>query len=310
MSLVFPLFLTISASPVSPSKIEASASLNKASYLIGEPIYLTLEFKNLSDKMIEFRTRLAFSYGDVKINILKPNQLPLDYKGIFEASIYPYYIFEVYPNQIERITLTILYSADSEDGLIFNKPGKAVISCSLNGLIAEDTVNFSFPAFPVEIKVPNEKDIQALKSLFAKSFFQDLHMNRVSSANIAKFETFLKEYPYSTYTPHVLFNLACSYMSKTGNREPDFQQAIKLFKLYISLYPDTILTDDAVYKIAEGYHGLKDFKTAKRWFIKLYNEYLNSNRVNHYDPLMKEYLFIEKDKNNPYLWMLFDPFVE
>lgn len=310
LSFIFLFFPTISAFADSPAKIEASASLNKSSYLVGEPIYLTIEFKNLTDKMIEFRTRLAFSYGDIKINILQPNQLPFDYKGIFGSSIYPYYMFELYPVQVERIALTILYSNKTENGLIFDRPGKMAISVTLNGLIGEDTVKYSFPSLPVEIEAPTEADLQAFKMLRSKSVFYDLHTNRVSLDNLGKFEEFLREYPKSAYSPYVLFSVANFLMIKMSNKEPDFHKAIQLFKLYISMFPDTILVDDAVYKIGECYHELQDFKAARRWFIKLHNEYLDSNQVNHYDSLMKEYLFPEKDKFNPFLWMLYDPLVE
>ncbi|MBN1900150.1 tetratricopeptide repeat protein [Candidatus Sumerlaeota bacterium] len=294
----------------SPQKIAAVATLNKASYVVGEPIYVTFGLKNITDEMIEFQSRLAFSYGDVKVSIMKPNQLPEDYKGVFGPSLYPYYSFELYPGQVERVSLMILYSEDSEVGLIFDKPGKAVLSITLNGTYEGRSVQFNFPPLPVEIVLPEGKDLQALKSIRDKSIFFDININRISPGNLQVFEKFIKEYPGAAYFPFFLYATACSYMMNIGDKEKDLNQAITLFKLYIARYPKNILTDDAVYKIAECYHELKDAKTAKKWFVKLYNEYLDSNRVNRYDPLMKEYIFLEKEEFKADSWMLYDPFVE
>jgi len=286
--------------------VEVSASLNKTTCVVGEPVYLTFEFRSTTAVMKEFRTQLNF-YGDVKIKIFPPERLPVDYRGSFLPTIETYNVFEIPPGKVERVSMIFYYSEDSPDGLIFDRPVKFPISLTLDGLIETEKVIYEFPPFQLEVKAPQDKDNQALSFLRKKALVYDIHQGRASRENSGAFETFLAKFPDSVYTPYVLYTVANGYMVKRKDKDADFPQAIELFKKYIERYPNTILTDDAVYKIGDCYNSLGDKKMAKQWLVKLHNEYSQSNRLNYYDPLMKEYIFIPKEDQGPNdQWMLYD----
>jgi len=286
--------------------VEVRASLNTKTCVVGEPVYLTFEFQNTTDEMKEFRTQLHL-YGDIRLKILFPEKLPVNYRGASQPIIQSYNVFEIPARRVERVTMILYYSEDSPDGLIFDRPVKFPISLTLDGLIETEKVIYEFPAFQLEVKSPQDKDNQALSFLRKKELVYDIHQARALKENIGAFETFLTQFPDSVYTPYVLYTVANGYMLKTKNIKPDFPHAIELFQKYIERYPNSILTDDAVYKIGDCYNSLGDRKMAKRWLIKLYNDYSQSNRLNYYDPLMKEYIFIPKVSQGPNdLWMLYD----
>ena len=290
----------------SGSIIEVSASLNKSSYKVGEPIFLNFEFKNTTTRLVEFRTRLSFHYGDIKLLIQKPESLPLNYKGIFQSSFYPYYLYKIPPGDTERVTFTILYEEESQDGLVFSKPMEAKISLGLDALVGNKKEFYRFPAMEVQINKPEGKDLKALSELRKKSLVKDIHRGRSSPENHEFLESFLKKYPDSFYYPYILYALGNGYTWKTEEFEPDRKKAIELFKKFIEMYPSHILTDDAIYKIGHCYDGLNDKETANRWFVKLYNEYPESNRINHPDMMMRKYIYQEPDElTMPSEWMLY-----
>jgi len=287
-------------------EVAVTASLNVKTCVVGEPVYLTLEFQNTTGEMKEFRTQVNL-YGDIKVNILFPEKLPVIYRGAFQPIIQSYNVFEIPPGKVERVSIAIYYSEDSSDGLLFDRPMSIPISLTLEGMIDDEKVIYEFPSFQLEVKAPQDKDMQALSFLRKKSLVYDIHQSRASKENIGAFENFLTQFPDSIYAPYVLYAVANGYMVKTKNSNADYPHAIELFQKYIERYPNTILTDDAVYKIGDCYNSLGDRKMAKRWLIKLYNEYSQSNRLNYYDPLMKEYIFIPKTEQLPNdLWMLYD----
>lgn len=286
--------------------VEVFCSLNTQTCVVGEPVYLTFEFQNTTDLLVEFRTQLSL-YGDVKVNLTIPRKLPVDYRGAYKPTIQAYYVFEIPPKKVERVAMTLLYSEDSPDGLIFDRPMTVPISVSLEGLIDTRKVKYEFPSLQLEVKEPQASDMPAFLFLRKKSLAYDIHQSRAARENVSAFETFLKQFPDSVYSPYVLFSIANGYSVKTQTQNPDYPRAIELFKKYIERYPNTILTDDAVYKIGDCYNSLGDKKMAKQWFIKLLNDYPKSNRLNYYDPLMKEYIFIPAENQTPKeMWMLYD----
>ncbi|MCX6999760.1 MAG: tetratricopeptide repeat protein [Candidatus Sumerlaeota bacterium] len=286
-------------------RLRVTAGLNKTTFIIGEPIYLTFNLKNMTDDALEFRTRLSL-YSDVRIIVSIPEKMPEDYTGIYEQSLTPNYVFKIPPRETDHITFTILYKQDSGDGIYFKTPLEATLSISLEGIVASTPEKFQMPQVVVEIKAPDEKDKHALAFLTAKRLIRDIHTGRASRNDMGAFETFLKDFPDATYTPYALYCLASGLMIGGKDEKGDIKQAIARFQDFIARYPQHPLVDGAVYRIGDCYDRLGDTVQAKKWFVKLYNQYPNSSRVTYSDPLLAKYLFGTESENiSPGNWVLY-----
>jgi len=286
--------------------VEVSASLNKETILVGEPLFLELELKNNSKDTVDFKTRLSF-YADLKIMIFIPENLPIEYHGTNEPNIYPYFVFKIPSLETERVSFPIFYNKDAPDGLLFGKPNKVAIKISQEAMIGNQKQIYRFDTFHVNVVAPPEKHAKALGFLRKKELIKDIHQFRASPENLDAFEKFIQTFPHSPYKLNIIFTLAGGYVAKAKDSPENYNMAINLYKKLIKDYPDSIITDDAVYKIGDCYNSLGDKKNARKWFVKLFNQYPESNRINHYDPIIKEHLF---NRESPYvysyLWMLYD----
>ncbi len=293
------------ADQTSPYDMKVSAALNKTTCLVGEPVYLTFAFENTSDDEVEFRSRLN-PYADIRMRLFMPDKIPEDYVGVFKSSLYPYYDYKIPPHRTERATFTILYMEDAKDGLVFDKQMKPRLFVTLEAFEANKPRRFRFPLMTIDVKKPKGKDLSALKALRKKSLIYDIHKGYCSPTNLGTFEAFLKKYPDTAYTPYVLYTLAGGVMRGSETQKPDYRRAIILFKDFIHKYPNSPLTDDAVYKIGDCYDHIGDTKKANEWFVKLYNKYPNSNSLNYQDPVLRKYIFPKNKPNAPAgAWMLY-----
>jgi|GEM_PF-4902725 len=77
----------------------------------------------------------------------------------------------------------------------------------------------------------------------------------------AGFMSLIDRYPESEHVPQSQLNLAL-IKSRNGN----FKEAIKRFRRFLVDYPDNNLSKGAVFGIADAYHGLRDFKSARRHY--------------------------------------------
>lgn len=303
ISLVVP-FVT-GAAENQQVRLRVTAGLNKTAFIIGEPIYLTFNLKNVTDDALEFRTRLSL-YSDVRIIVSIPEKMPEDYTGIYEQSLTPNYVFKIPPRETDHITFTILYKQDSGDGIYFKTPLVATLSISLEGIVGSTPGKFLMPPVVVEIKAPDEKDKHALAFLTSRRLIRDIHTSRASRNDMDAFGTFLKDFPDTTYTPYALYSLAGGLMIGGKDENGDIRQAIARFQDLITRYPQHPLVDGAVYRIGDCYDRLGDTVQAKKWFVKLYNQYPNSSRITYSDPLLAKYLFGTESENiNPGNWVLY-----
>ena len=62
-------------------------------------------------------------------------------------------------------------------------------------------------------------------------------------------------------------------------KEKDFLQALEKFKLFLTLYPDTSLSDNAQYWIGEIHFALQSFDKAISEFEKVIKNFPDSNKV-------------------------------
>jgi len=286
-------------------KLRVTAGLNKTEFIVGEPTYLTFNLNNLTDDPLEFRTRLSL-YNDVRIIVSIPEKMPEDYTGIYEDSITPNYVFKIPPHETDHITYTILYKNGSEDGLYFRTPLKATLSISLEGSVASTHLKFQVPPLVVEIKAPDEKDKPALAFLISRRLIRDIHVGRASRNDMGTFETFLKDFPDTTYTPYALYCLASGFMIDGQNEKGNIKQAIAHFQDFITRYPQHPLMDGVIYRLGDCYDRLGDTDQAKKCFVKLYNQYPNSGRITYTDPLLVKYLFGTESENiKPGNWTLY-----
>ncbi|OQB19911.1 MAG: hypothetical protein BWY12_02641 [candidate division BRC1 bacterium ADurb.Bin183] len=287
--------------------LKASASLNKKTYVVGEPIFLNLSIKNPIYELIEFRTRLSF-YGDMRISVLQPGRLPEDYTGTHEPSIPPSYVFKIPPLQTVNISFIIYYKKDTSNNLLFPAPIKAALSVRLAGLAGRQPEEYNFEPMELEVVAPDEKDVPALQFLLDKKLIREIHTGRSLQENRTVFESFIKEFPETTYTPYAIYALSGSLMFGGRNEAADRKRLIELLSGFIKNFAGNPLEDDAVYRIADAYDRLGMPEQAKRWYVKLYNEYINSNRINFSDPLIVKYILGAPDSKDSNVdnWMLYE----
>lgn len=287
--------------------LKVSASLNKNAFVVGEPIFLNLSIKNPTSTLLEFRTRLSL-YGDLRISVSQSGRLPDDYTGTHEPSIPPSYVFKIPPLQTEHISFTIFYKKETPDNLLFSSPGKAAVIVRFAGMVGRQPEEYNLPPMELEIVAPDEKDAKALQYLIGKKLIREIHVGRSSLENRDVFEEFIKEFPDTSYTPYAAYALSGSLMFGGKDEVADRKRLIELLTEFVKKYAGSPQEDDAVYRIADAYDRLGDEEQAKRWFVKLYNEYLTSNRINFTDPLIVKYLLGSPDSYDPNVanWMLYE----
>lgn len=286
--------------------LKVSASLNKNTFVVGEPIFLNLSIKNPTSDLLEFRTRLSL-YGDLRISVTQPGRLPEDYTGTHEPSIPPSYVFKIPSLQTENISFMIYYKKDTSNNLTFPAPTKAALNVRFAGMVGRQPEEYNFAPMEFEIVAPDEKDAPALQFLLGRKLIREIHIGRSSQENRSVFESFIKEFPETTYTPYAIYALSGGLMFGGKDEAADRKRLIELLSGFIKKYAGTPQEDDAVYRIADAYDRLGDEEQSKRWFVKLYNEYLTSNRINFSDPLIVKYILGSPDSNDPNVanWMLY-----
>lgn len=303
----FLFVFTVSAQTKSgvTSPVEVEFEPLSKSCVIGEPVYLQFSIRNTTSREVEVRSRMTMN-GDLKIKIVMPNSLPLEYLGVFERGFPPHYVFKIPGGKTEYLTYTLLYERESDSGLLFDKVMTARVFISLEYMIGDERKEEKFPPFDVEVNKPADEQMKALSMLLDDEVIKQIHKQRCKPETRPLLKQFLVKYPATPYSPPVLFALANSYLVPDEDGSPDYETAIELFKDFIRHFPSHILADDAVYKIGDCYDRLGEEEKARQWLVNLYNNYLESNRVNYQDELIERYIFSKDDvKIPPGFWMLF-----
>ncbi|MEW6679560.1 MAG: tetratricopeptide repeat protein [bacterium] len=100
-------------------------------------------------------------------------------------------------------------------------------------------------------KKPTKDETEKIKN--AKQLFE----KGSYTGSYDKFLSFIKEYPYSTYTPYARFKIAESLYYQ--EKYPD---AIKGYNEFLALHPDTTYTPYAEYSLAWSYFKIQDYDNA------------------------------------------------
>ncbi len=306
LAAVCALCLAASFAPAENSGyFDVEASLNKESIIVGEPLFIIFKVTNKTPREQEFRTRLS-PHGDIRVVITHPERLPLDYKAHFPTSFAPYYVFKIPPGRTERFYFTLLYEEQASGGILFDRPGEFVIQTSMSGMIQNQTEQYRFGPFKVVVTAPEADDARALELLGRKELILGIHKGFCAPSDRPALDQILQRFPRSTYAPYILNAIAGGILTE-GKDDPEaIREAIGLYTRYVKEYPGTVFEDDAVYKVGQCHDMLGEGDEARRWFIRLFNNYPDSNRLNYSDYLIKKYILITP-KPHPYnQWMLFD----
>jgi tetratricopeptide (TPR) repeat protein len=292
------------------SPLELKIETNKTKYLVGEPIYLWLVIKNTSGKFQQFSSELSY-VSDFELNVIKPEELPKRYIATMKPGLYPQVVYEMWPGDQKKVDYTILYDDGAQNGLLFDKPQRAKLSCKLAYNIADVYPHrFYFPNIDIEIVAPSGEDAEALKLLLQKNIIFDLHRGFATEQTKPVLQELLQKYPKSTYAALALYTLAGGEILPQ-NPTQNYEKAIELYKKVISDYPNFPPMDYVYYRIAGCYDKIAKEKDksalsddTNRWLIKIWNEFPQSSRIRKNDPLFKEYIFDKQVKANPLTWSM------
>lgn len=301
---IFMPVLSVFSQQTDSKAVNVKAELNKQEIVVGEPLFLQLELTNVSEQQKNFMTRLAYT-GDLRIEVNLPNKLPIEYLGIHEHGFPPYFTFKIPPGKTDRVDSVILYHSDSPKGLLFSYPLKATIRVTLDGIIDRDPVTYRFKPWQITVKNPDQKNARVLNLIREKKIIEQIHRGVANDETRPRLLEIWKQYPDSVYSPYILFAVASGLAA--GQEEKSLNEAINYYEKYLEKYPGALYEDDAVYKIGYCYDKLEETGKAQKWFVRLYNSYPKSSRLNNQDPVIRKYITSQiKAANPPGKWMLFE----
>lgn len=286
------------APPVAPQNksgniadnLSFAASTYKNAFIVGEPVYLRFEMKNMTKEKFTFRSSIAFTQ-DLLILIQYKEQEPVRYFGIYKpGNQYLGASSDMVPGVIYPWENRICYDSKKSSGYIFDSPGEYTIFITMRGQINyKDEIIKPVPPIKIKVNNPEGTDAKALPMILNPDCMMAFSMLRADEKSAPVLEKFLKQYPDSTYIPFAAYSLIeynASLNAKT--RKQGVENSIAGYKDFLNKYPKSSLADTAMHTIALYYFYLEEYDLATQGLEKLKKAFPNSVYSSKTDDLEKK----------------------
>jgi ketosteroid isomerase-like protein len=183
---------------------------DKDTYLLGEPITLTLEIENRTSSTLFVHKAFEVEYGRIWVYLINKDGTSSPYRGPYfgiKDTVFPLVPYQ--PGERSRVSFTVLChfaSRTPEDPQRFyflDKEGKHLLRAELIGIMPNQRV-VSEP-IEIELVLPQGEDRLVWKMLQTKDAAFFLHTGRPlgNSSILEFFQEIIRNFPRSTYVPHI-----------------------------------------------------------------------------------------------------------
>lgn len=234
MSLLICNGLVLADRPITWDALIMRAETAKASFIIGEPVSLTVRLKNNGNEPVVIYTAdLGVAYDTIQVHITSDDKNKTEYRmwSVIEPAK-PSFVLK--KGQSKSFTQRLHWNA-ATDKLAFPKQGIYQLQVTLLNLTgAKDLVSR-----PVEISIKpsSKKDDSPFQELFASRHIAGVLAGAAEpdKALVEKLNSITMKYPKSTFTPYVHYALGTYYSRSFFKRKAEPDKATKQFDKALQL---------------------------------------------------------------------------
>jgi hypothetical protein len=273
--------------------VEVDFSFEKTNLLVGEPLVLILDVKNVSTDLprYNFSSRLVLPEGnDLQVYVQRPGAVEFQAEGSMERNSYPSYVTPIWSGRSVRIVRKVLYEASHPSGYLFDKPGPCIVRANCQFIINDrEHLEIAIPPTQVTVTVPtNEADRNAFEAISKPEIAQALDSGFAEKPEVLKtLQAVADKYPQTSYGRMCLRVAA---VSLTTGDIAKVREAVRELRKYFDLYPDDEHLPEIVHSLAMTHHQLKDYETARAWMNHLQLRFPDCIYLRNQFPLFEYYV--------------------
>ena len=250
---------------------EVDFRFEKTDLLVGEPLVLILDVKNVSKSLAyyNFSSRMVLSEGnDLEVHVQKPGGVEFQAEGSMERNTYPSYITQIANGQSVHLVRTVLYEASNPSGYLFDKAGPCRVRarCEFR-LNDQERVEIAIPPTQITVTAPNGENLKAFEAIAKPEIAKALDAGFADKPETIKtLQAVAAKYGQTSYGRMCLQVAA---MSLSVGDDTSVREAVVALRKYVDLYPDDRNMPEIIHTLATSYHRLKDYDAARAWINHL-----------------------------------------
>jgi hypothetical protein len=277
--------------------VDISLSANKAKYVTGEPIFLSIKVTNISKEKLEFASVLSPT-SDVEIQIYRPERFPWRYKGIFKIALFPRTVYKIKPGETRTIRYNLIYDEKSTDGFLSADAGEITFVVRMMYTINDKIRKIvAFPPVTINVEDESGDNAEAFSMLRDEEIAKTLTKGIADEGQLDVFKNVAEKLPDSLFAQYALYTISGYKMDQFRKDEPTTSPAVlEPLDTLVKKYPDFPLMDYVYYRYAVYYHLLEQPDEVRHWLAKLYYTFPESPKIRRGDPLFKEYYYKGEDE--------------
>jgi hypothetical protein len=271
---------------------EVDFRFEKTSLLVGEPLVLILDVKNVSKSIphYNFSSRMVLPQGnDLEVHVQKPGGVEFQAEGSMERNSYPSYITQIANGQSVRLVRQVLYEASSPSGYLFDKPGPCRVRarCEFK-LNDQEQVEIAIPPTQITVTAPTGDAARAFEAIAKPEIARALDLGFADKPETLKtLQTAAAKYPQTLYG-RICLQVAA--LSLAAGDNASVREAISALRKFSELYPDDPSMPEIVHALAMSHHRLKDYEAARAWINHLQLRFPDSTYLRNQFPLYEYYV--------------------
>ena len=254
---------------ISEQGIRVELTLDKTELVVGEPVNLIVKVVNDSSRspVSNFSAKFFFTEANgVKVMVSPPGELPARYEGADQRIMYPSVEVNLQKGESWREIMPLIYDNRADNGYLFNKPGRYVVSAELTGSILREATPavVSRPPTAVTVKSADDNSAAAFKFLANPDMAKSLQNGMAENEQVAKTaRKVASDFPDTPYAPYALYLAATWNMRPQG---PNYDQAASDFRAMVERYPSHVMVSPSVFNLVLCSMALKQEDVARDWF--------------------------------------------
>lgn len=254
---------------ISEQGVRVELMLDKTELVVGEPVNLIVTVTNDSSRspVSNFSAKFFFTEANgVKVMVSPPGELPVRYEGADQRIMYPSVEVNLQKGESWREIMPLIYDSRAENGYLFNRPGRYIVSAELTGTILRETTPavVTLPPTAVTVKAAEGNAAAAFKLLATPEMAKSLQSGMAESEQLATTaRKVASDFPDTPYAPFALYLAATWHMRPQA---PNYEQAASDFRAMVERYPNHVMVSPSVFNLVLCSMALKQVDVARDWF--------------------------------------------
>ncbi|MBI1785108.1 hypothetical protein HYR69_08175 [Candidatus Sumerlaeota bacterium] len=242
----------------------------RTTYMVGEPIVLTLRLCNHTQFAFQIRTDIN-PRGSFKIMVAAEGGKPRRYNGPYVQGNYLPQDYLLYPFEERPFSIILWGDQDTDSGLVFPKPGVYYVQMEMEiGAKLSPVKGYTWPLDPYTLQrqpplvfnivAPPQETAPLVDELSSAKAYPDLNLKHFpAKIEEAKVRELLKRYPATPISPYLAFALGINAKS-ASLANPEDQKLLEDAQFYLQ----SAAKADSAFKL-DAYQELLDFYDKKGW---------------------------------------------